>query len=87
MCGQSKIRIHAKSMERFKDKVRKLISRKWGKSLWLVIQGLNQYFRGWWNYFRFTEAKSFLKRAQDLDNAKTANSCLETMEKSQNQGS
>ena len=45
MCGQSKIRIHAKSMKRFKDKVREL----------------NQYFRGWWNYFRLTEAKSFLK--------------------------
>jgi group II intron reverse transcriptase/maturase len=61
MCGQSKIRIHAKSMERFKDKVRELTSRKRGKSLWQVIQELNRYFRGWWNYFRLTEAKSFLK--------------------------
>jgi hypothetical protein len=61
MCGQSKIRIHAKSMKRFKDKVRELTSRKRGKSLWQVIQELNQYFRGWWNYFRLTEAKSFLK--------------------------
>jgi len=28
-----------------------------------VVQGkeLNQYFRGWWNYFRLTEAQSFLK--------------------------
>ena len=47
MCGQSKIRIHAKSMERFKDKVRELTSRKRGKSLWQVIQELNQFFRGW----------------------------------------
>jgi len=61
MCGQSKIRIHAKSMKRFKDKVRELTSRKRGKSLWQVIQELNQYFRRWWNYFRLTEAKSFLK--------------------------
>jgi len=61
MCGQSKIRIHAKSMKRFKDKVRELTSRKRGKSLWQVIQELNQYFRGWWNYFQLTEAKSFLK--------------------------
>jgi group II intron reverse transcriptase/maturase len=61
MCGQSKIRIHAKSMELFKDKVRELTSRKRGKSLWQVIQELNRYFRGWWNYFRLTEAKSFLK--------------------------
>jgi hypothetical protein len=48
-------------MKRFKDKVRELTSRKRGKSLWQVIQELNQYFRGWWNYFRLTEAKSFLK--------------------------
>ena len=61
MCGQSKIRIHAKSIKRFKDRVRELTCRKRGKSLWQVIQELNQYFRGWWNYFQLTEAKSFLK--------------------------
>ena len=62
MCGQSKIRIHAKSIKRFKDKVRELTGRSRGKSLRQVIEELNQYFRGWWNYFRLTEAKSFLKR-------------------------
>jgi len=61
MCGQSKIRIHAKSIKRFKDKVRDLTSRKRGKSLWQVMKDLNLYFRGWWNYFRLAEAKSFLK--------------------------
>jgi RNA-directed DNA polymerase len=61
MCGQSKIRIHAKSMKRLKDKVRKLTSRRRGKSLRQVIEDLNQYFRGWWNYYRLAEAKSFLK--------------------------
>ena len=61
MCGQSKIRIHAKSIKRFKDKVREFTSRKRGRSLRQVIGDLNQYFRGWWNYFRLTEAKSFLK--------------------------
>jgi RNA-directed DNA polymerase len=57
----SKIRIHAKSMKRFKDKVRVLTSRSRGKSLRQVIEDLNQYFRGWWNYYRLSEAKSFLK--------------------------
>ena len=61
MCGQSKIRVHAESMKRFKDKVRELTSRKRGKSLRQVIQELNRYIRGWWNYFRLVEAKSFLK--------------------------
>ena len=57
MCGQSKIRIHAKSMKRFKDRVRELTSRRRGKRLRQVIEDLNQYFRGWWNYYRLTEAK------------------------------
>lgn len=61
MCGQSKVRIHAKSLKRFKDKVRELTSRSRGKSLRQVIEELNQYLIGWWGYFRLTEAKSFLK--------------------------
>jgi group II intron reverse transcriptase/maturase len=61
MCGQSKIRIHAESIKRFKDRVRELTCRKRGKSLRQVIEDLNQFCRGWWNYFRLTEAKSFLK--------------------------
>ncbi len=61
MYGQSKIRIHTKSHKRFKDKVRELTSRSCGKSLKQVIEKLNQYFIGWWGYFRLTEAKSFLK--------------------------
>jgi group II intron reverse transcriptase/maturase len=61
MCGQSKVRIHMKSLKRFKDKVRKVTSRSRGKSLKQVIEELNHYFIGWWGYFRLTEAKSFLK--------------------------
>lgn len=61
MCGQSKIRIHAKTINRFKDKVRQVTSRSRGKSLRQVIDELNLYFRGWWSYYRLTEAKSFLK--------------------------
>ncbi len=48
-------------MKRFKAKVRELTSRKRGKSLGPVIRELSQYFRGWWDYFRFPETKSFLK--------------------------
>jgi RNA-directed DNA polymerase len=61
MYGQSKIRIHAKTIERFKQKVRKLTNRNRGRSLAQVIKELNMYFRGWWNYFRLTEAKYILK--------------------------
>lgn len=61
MCGQSKVRIHTKSLKRFKDRIREVTSRSRGKSLKQVINELNQYFLGWWGYFRLTEAKSFLK--------------------------
>jgi len=61
MYGQSKVRIHVKSLKRFKDKVRALTKRNRGKSLGQVIEELNRFFIGWWGYFRLTEAKSFLK--------------------------
>jgi RNA-directed DNA polymerase len=46
MCGQSTVRIHGKTLKRFKDKVRELTSRGRGKSLKQVIQELNQQFLG-----------------------------------------
>jgi RNA-directed DNA polymerase len=61
MYGQSKIRIHAKTIERFKQRVRELTNRNCGKSLNQVIKELNMYFRGWWNYFCLTEARHILK--------------------------
>ena len=61
MCGQTKIRVHAKTTERFKQKVRELTNRNRGKSLDQVIKELNQYVHGWWGYFRLTEATYFLK--------------------------
>ncbi len=61
MYGQSKVRVHAKSLEHFKCRVRELASRSSGKSLKQVIHEYNQYLTGWWGYFRLTEAKSFLK--------------------------
>ena len=61
MYGQSKIRIHAKAIERFKQRVRELTDRNCGKSLAQVVKELNMYLRGWWNYFRLTEAKYILK--------------------------
>lgn len=61
MCGQTKIRIHPKSIERFKERVRELTSRKCGKSLDQVIERLNLYLRGWWNYYQLTEARHIFK--------------------------
>jgi len=43
MCGQTKIRLHAKTIERFKQRVRQLTNRNSGKSLRQVIKELNLY--------------------------------------------
>ncbi|WP_236609894.1 group II intron maturase-specific domain-containing protein [Desulfotignum phosphitoxidans] len=61
MYGQSKIKIHAKTIERFKQRIRELTDRNCGKSLEQVIKELNGYLRGWWNYFRLAEARHKLK--------------------------
>lgn len=61
MCGQTKIRIHRKAIERFKGRVRELTDRNCGKSLQQVIEKLNEYLRGWWNYYRLTEARYIFK--------------------------
>jgi len=61
MYGQSKIRIHVKTVERFKQRVRELTDRNCGKSLYQIIKELNMYLRGWWQYFRLSEARHMLK--------------------------
>lgn len=61
MCGQTKIRIHKKSIERFKDRVRELTDRNCGKSMVQIIKQLNQYLKGWWNYYRLAEARYIFK--------------------------
>ena len=61
MCGKTKIRIHKKSIRRFKDRVRELTNRNSGRSMKQIIDKLNQYLRGWWNYYRLTEARYIFK--------------------------
>jgi len=50
-----KIRIHSKSIKRFKQRVRELTCRSCGLSVKQVIARLNAYTRGWWNYFQHAE--------------------------------
>jgi RNA-directed DNA polymerase len=61
MCGQTKIRLHAKTLERFKQRIRELTNRNCGKSLHQIIKELNMYLKGWWNYYRLIEARYILK--------------------------
>lgn len=59
--GHIRIGIHAKSVKRFRDKVRALTARQRGRSIRQIVGELNDYLRGWWNYFR-TGVSSTLAR-------------------------
>ena len=50
-----RIRIHSKSIKRFKQRMKELTGRSCGLSIEQVIARLNQYTRGWWNYYRHAD--------------------------------
>lgn len=62
--GKAQIRIHEKSYERFKDKIRKLTNRNSGISIQYRIKKLNESTIGWVNYFSVANAKG---KIQALD--------------------
>lgn len=50
-----KIRIHTKSLKRFRRRVREITKRTRGRSISSIIWELNEYLRGWWAYFSLCE--------------------------------
>ena len=55
--GKFKIRIHDKSIKRFRDKIRDITNRNRGISIDERILRLNDSIRGWINYFGIADAK------------------------------
>jgi RNA-directed DNA polymerase len=51
-----KIRIHWKTIKRFRARVREITARRRGRSLSQVICELRQFMTGWWNYYGITES-------------------------------
>ena len=72
---EGKLRIAAKSIERFKARVRELTHRAWGISLEERLKVLSRYLQGWMTYFRLTEAPTVLR---DLDSwiARRVRACV-----------
>ena len=62
--GKVEIRIHPKSIEKFKDKIREITSRSNAMSMETRFQKLRQVIRGWVNYFKIANMKRI---AQKLD--------------------
>ena len=56
-----KIRIHWKSIKRFRERVREITARRRGRSLSQVIGELMEFMNGWWNYFGITESFNRLR--------------------------
>ena len=56
-----KLRLHWKTVQRFKDKVRDLTGRQRGRSLQQVTNELNAYMRGWWGYFGIVESRNRIR--------------------------
>ncbi len=57
-----KLGISRESLERFKQKLRRITRRNRGVSLEQMIHGLNPVLRGWLNYFRLARMKKHLER-------------------------
>lgn len=62
--GGAKIRIHEKSIKRFKEKVRFITNRNRGISIDLRVLKLNDSIKGWINYFGIANAK---RKLEELD--------------------
>ena len=56
-----KIRIHWKTIKRFKERVREITARRRGRSLKQVIGELKVFMNGWWNYYGITESFNRLR--------------------------
>lgn len=63
--GGVNIRVHEKSYERFKEKIRSITNRNTGISLDKRIRKLNQITVGWVNYFSIAKAKNRIKGLEE----------------------
>jgi len=58
--GEGRLRIHPKSIQKLKDKIREVTGRSNGMGIEQRRSKVNQVVRGWTNYFKLADAKSLL---------------------------
>lgn len=63
--GEGRLRIHPKSVAKFKDKVREVTGRSNGVGIEERKSRLNSIVRGWMNYFKLADAKALLQRLDE----------------------
>ena len=59
---QFKAKPHAKSVAKFKKRMKELTCRSWGVSNSYKVEKLNQFIRGWINYFKIGSMKTLCKQ-------------------------
>lgn len=59
-----RLNLASKSLERLKDKIRKVTKRNRGRSFSQIIEGVNQVLRGWLNYFYLSRIS---RKTEELD--------------------
>ena len=63
--GKVEVRIHPKSIQKFKDKVRKITSRSNAMSMETRFLKLKQVIRGWVNYFKIANMKNIAEKLDE----------------------
>lgn len=56
------VSIHPKKIQKFKERIRELTPRNHGKNVEQMVKELNQYIRGWANYYRIANCKSLFSQ-------------------------
>lgn len=59
--GEGRLRIHPKSVQKFKDRIREVTGRSNGMGVESRKTRLNQVIRGWMNYFKLADAKKLIQ--------------------------
>ena len=59
--GEGRLRVHSKSVRKFKDKIREITGRSNGMGIEARKIRLNQMVRGWMNYFKLADAKKLIQ--------------------------
>ncbi|MGI5853051.1 MAG: group II intron reverse transcriptase/maturase [Bacillota bacterium] len=63
--GEGRLRIHPKSTQKLKDKIREVTGRSNGMGIEERRTKLNQIVRGWTNYFKLADAKNLLAKLDE----------------------
>lgn len=63
--GKCRLRVHAKSFQKMKDKLRLLTARSNGWSNERRRQKLNEFIRGWVNYFSLADMKTLMQETDE----------------------